>query len=1097
MPSDKLWGCNIETLVKWILEDGRRGQIFGIPKDLFFVPHAADPFRMQRYGQLLETPLGVGAGPHTQLSQNLIAAWLTGARYLELKTVQVLDELTVSKPCIDMADEGYNCEWSQELTLDQSFDEYLNAWIVLHILKDQFGWGSPDEPGFIFNMSVGYNLEGILSPTVQRFLDRMADCSQAKAEKIERLATFYPRVKALTIGDCISDNVTVSTMHGCPPDEIEKIGRYLVEERNLHTTIKLNPTLLGAERVREILNEKLGYKIKVPDLAFDHDLKYPDGITLIRSLLKSAENVGVGFTIKLTNTLETQNKDQNLPKIEQMVYMSGRALHPISINLAARLQDAFQGALDISFCAGIDYANVCTVLACNLKPISVCSDLLKPGGYGRLSQYLEKLRDAFSTANVKTIDDFIIAQSDTKQDPTQAGWSRLKKYAAEAVDAAAYKKERFPFDSIKTHRQLDAFDCIGAPCMAACPAGQDIPRYMTYTAKGDYAKALQVILETNPFPNIQGMVCDHRCETKCTRANYDTPLLIREIKRFVAQAADDGARPKPASSTGIRVGIIGAGPSGLSCAYFLALRGFDVEIFEKKQIAGGWASDAIPTFRLDEKSIRKDMDAIMALGVTMHYGAAIDRLAFENMRKTFDYLYVAVGAQEGLALGIPGEAADGVMDQLTFLSAVRRGATPALGKRVAVIGGGNSAVDAARTAKRLVGPDGDVRVIYRRTREEMPAAPEEVQAMIDEGVRLVELTAPECMLLEDGRVTSNVCFRMKLGEKDSSGRPRPIKIDGSEFELDVDSVISAIGQRINLDFFPESKLEINPATHETQIEKVFAGGDAVRGPATLIKAIADGKAAADSIARRAGKGDPLAERPFAKTPDLKALRKRKARRQPGAVRPEIDLGERFGFEMVIQTLDEATAQAEAARCLQCDAICSVCVSVCPNRANLEFEMEPVEFKVQQAVKGTHGVEIKDVGTERIKQPYQILNIGDYCNECGNCATFCPTSGAPYQDKPKFHLTKESFDAARFGYRFGAKNRLEFKNDQMHAVLEKNADGYTYENESINAILNIDYSARQVAFKNSATASFDLKDAARMAILFEAVQAMAPFTPRLH
>ena len=158
--------------MKWILEDEKKGQIFGIHKDLFYVPKTTDPFRMRRYGQLMETPIGVAAGPHTQLSQNLIAAWLTGARYLELKTIQVLDELEVAKPCIDMADEGYNCEWSQELKLDQSFDEYLNAWIVLHVLKDKFGWGDPGEPGFIFNMSVGYNLEGILSPTVQRFLER-------------------------------------------------------------------------------------------------------------------------------------------------------------------------------------------------------------------------------------------------------------------------------------------------------------------------------------------------------------------------------------------------------------------------------------------------------------------------------------------------------------------------------------------------------------------------------------------------------------------------------------------------------------------------------------------------------------------------------------------------------------------------------------------------------------------------------------------------------------------------------------------------------------------------------------------------------------
>jgi len=264
MSSDKFWCCDIETLLKWILEEEKQGQIFGIHQSLFFIPQPSDPFRMHRYGQLLETPLGVAAGPHTQLSQNLICAWLTGARYLELKTVQVLDELTVTKPCIDMTDEGYNCEWSHELKLDQSFNEYLNAWILLHILKDRFGWGTPQQRGFICNMSVGYNLEGIQSTGVQRFLSRMADCSEEKAEKIERLAHFYPRVKDLHIPDTISDNITISTMHGCPPDEVEKIGRYFVEERRLHTTIKLNPTLLGPERVRQILNNKLVFETQVP-----------------------------------------------------------------------------------------------------------------------------------------------------------------------------------------------------------------------------------------------------------------------------------------------------------------------------------------------------------------------------------------------------------------------------------------------------------------------------------------------------------------------------------------------------------------------------------------------------------------------------------------------------------------------------------------------------------------------------------------------------------------------------------------------------------------------------------------------------------------
>ncbi len=1092
MSRDKFWGCDIETLLRWILAEERQDQIFGIPKNLFFIPHANDPFRMQRYGQLLETPLGVAAGPHTQLAQNLIAAWLTGARYLELKTVQVLDELDVTKPCIDMTDEGYNCEWSQELKLNRSFDEYLNAWIILHILKDKFGWGIPEERGFIFNMSVGYNLEGILSAPVQNFLDRMQNCAPQKSAKIERLAKWYPRVKELVIPDCISNNITISTMHGCPPDEVEKIGHYFVMERRLNTTIKLNPTLLGLEQLRGILNDQLGFETQVPDLAFEHDLKYEDGVALIRTLLADAAKSGVSFNIKLTNTLETSNLEQNLPKNEKMVYMSGRALHPISINLAERLQTEFEGALDISFSAGTDCYNFADILSCNLKPVTVCTDILKPGGYGRLSQYLAELSQACREADADTLDALIIARSEQTRDRRQAGLSNLQAYAQSVISNKAYHKQSFPYDGIKTPRQLSTFDCIEAPCMSTCPVSQNIPAYMFYAARGEYARAYRVIVETNPFPNIQGMVCDHLCQDKCTRINYDTPLLIREIKRFISQKHTGPTGLQPASPNGVKVAIVGAGPSGLACAYFLALDGFEVQIFESKAFAGGWASDAIPAFRLDNDSIQQDIDAILALGVHIHYHAEVDRLKFEQLRRDYDYVYVAVGAQQGTELGVPGEDAEGVMDQLSFLSAVRRGERPDLGKKVAVIGGGNSAMDAARTAKRLVGADGEVSVVYRRTRREMPAAAEEVQAMIDEGIELIELTAPECMLVEDGRVRSNLCFRMELGEKDASDRPRPIKIDGSEFELNVDTVISAIGQRVNLDFFPAEKLEINPATHETQLENVFAGGDAVRGASTLIKAIGDGKQVALSIKQRAFKDHDISNGDSGKASDLAVLQQRRARREPGLNPPEISLDKRLGFDMVIETLDEIAAQKEAGRCLQCDELCNICVTVCPNRANIGFTMEPTTFTIQQVQPDGDGVEFADLETVRIEQRHQVLNIGDYCNECGNCTTFCPTSGAPYLDKARFHVTAESFDASQRGYYFVGTNRLECQKDGINTSLEVTRDGFIYENEAVRATLGKDYRVCSVAFKGSHTSPVNLRHAAEMAILCQAVRDLPPF-----
>ncbi|MGD8411387.1 MAG: putative selenate reductase subunit YgfK [Desulfobacterales bacterium] len=1089
--SDKFTCCPIDRLLQWILEEEKQGHIFGIRQELFFVPQPGDAFKMQRYGQTLETPIGVAAGPHTQLSQNIISAWLTGARYIELKTIQTLDELEVTKPCIDMTDEGYNCEWSQELKLAQSFNEYLNAWIMLHILKDKFGWGEPGSAGFIFNMSVGYNLEGILHSNVQQFLDKMADCGAQKSAKIEQLAKLYPRVRDLEIPDRLTDNITISTMHGCPPDEVEKIGRYFVEERKLHTTIKLNPTLLGPQKLRNILNSQLGFDVDVPDLAFEHDLQYEAGVALIKSLRASAGKVGVEFNLKLTNTLETTNDHQNLPDDEQMVYMSGRALHPISIHLAERLQSEFNGQLDISFSAGSDCFNVADILACNLRPVTVCSDILKPGGYGRLGQYLELISARFADAGADSINTFITSRAQTKNS-AQAALNNLKTYAAAVIADEAYQKSHFPYENIKTPRDLMAFDCVQAPCVSTCPASQDIPGYMYYTAMGNYQKALDVILETNPFPNMQGMVCDHLCQYKCTRMNYDRSLLIREIKRFVAQKQDCTVARKPAAPNGLKVAIIGAGPSGLACAYFLALAGFEVDIYETKDKPGGMAADGIPSFRLDDPSLKKDIEGIVALGVNIHYGSAINWQRFEQLRNTYQYVYIAVGAQSGLNLGIPGEDAPGVYDQISFLRAVNRNQAPELGKNVVVIGGGNSAMDAARTANRLVGPGGRVSVVYRRTREEMPADAEEIQATLDEGIELIELTAPECLLVEDGRVKSNVCFKMELGEADASGRPRPIKIEGTEFEIEVDSVISAIGQRVELDFFPEEELQPDPDTLETQLPNVFAGGDAVRGASTLIKAIGDGKRVAETIRQRAAVEFEISANRSDRQPDLETLQIAQARRVFGPQVPETATDQRHNFNLVIQTLDEASAQQEARRCLQCDLLCNICTTVCPNRANMAYALDPIEFQVCQAVRVGKDTRIEELEKISIAQPFQIINIGDFCNECGNCTTFCPTNGAPYRIKPKFYLTLESFENEQNGYMF-AGSTLMAREDGRSESLIRNADHLIYETPDIRARMNLKtFRVEEATIRSDTDSPIDLHPAARMAILYTALKDLPIF-----
>ena len=271
--SDRFHPVPIGPLARLLKEDYEtRHEMLGIPKALFWDPK--EPLlHTGIFGKTLETPLGVAAGPHTQLAGNIVAAWLVGARFIELKTIQTLDELDVAKPCIDAEDLTFNCEWSQELRLEQSLDEYIKAWVLLHTLRKKL-WGEldPAAPGFVFNMSVGYDLEGILNPNVTRFLEGMADATTRIRELQEELAEILPEAAQVEIPPTLSDNVTLSTMHGCPPEEIEQIAHHLLTKRKVHTTVKMNPTLLGPDLLRALLNQQAGFsEVDVPDAAFEHD----------------------------------------------------------------------------------------------------------------------------------------------------------------------------------------------------------------------------------------------------------------------------------------------------------------------------------------------------------------------------------------------------------------------------------------------------------------------------------------------------------------------------------------------------------------------------------------------------------------------------------------------------------------------------------------------------------------------------------------------------------------------------------------------------------------------------------------------------------
>ena len=1041
--SDKLQPISMDELSAWIFgELETRRSIFGIPRELFFVPRKTDRFRSELYGHPLETPFGVAAGPHTQMAQNIVAAWLCGARLIELKTVQTLDELNVSKPCIDLQDEGYNVEWSQELKLHESFDEYLRAWVLIHALHRRLGFPG-EAPGVIFNMSVGYNLDGLLKPNMQRFLKNMQNAPEEISEYMLTVERHCPQIRKAVVPGRLSNSVTLSTMHGCPPEEIEGLCEYLLKHWRLHTNVKLNPTLLGPDALRDVLNRRLGYRdIVVPDIAFEHDLKYKDAVPMLRNLRKLAREKKLQFGVKLSNTLEVENTRKAFDPKEKMMYMSGRALHAVTVQVARKLAVEFMGELPMSFSAGADAFHVESLLASGMNTITVCSDLLKSGGYLRLPQYIERVREGMAALEAADLKDYAIryARSTSGAVPgNAAALLNLNRYAETVLNDRRLMKEACDTARTKTGRLLGWFDCIKAPCTDECPVNQQVPRYMRAVKQGQWRDAVEIVREDNPLPSVLGRACTHVCENACIRSHYDEPLAIREIKRFI-MSHEKTAKASKATGDGTKVAVIGGGPCGLATSCFLTRAGYDVTVFEGRKYAGGMVSGTIPGYRATQAVIDQDLKALEAAGVKIVYGkkAGRDFTPARLRRDGFKYIVIATGAQQGLRMGVEGEKARGVLDGLEFLRAVREKKPPALGRVVGVIGGGDVAMDCARTAKRLTGKT--VKVLYRRTAREMPAQKEEVRELLEEGIELIELTAPRSVVVRGGKMIALRCVRMTLGEPDESGRRRPVEVRDSEFEMPLDQLIVAIGQRADFDFLGDEAvklnrggyIEVNPVTMETSAPGVFAGGDAVLGgPETIVKALGDGRKIARAIRSREEPGwaELVGEEPAprklsaAETVDLLRRKAHREYRVPLVARP---MGKRKDFKEILQTLEKEQAVAEASRCLECDLMCSLCMTVCPNRAIQVYRMEPVEVDLPKlrVQKGR----IVEAGTQSfaIRQHFQVAVFADFCNECGNCATFCPTAGRPYQDKPRLYRKRSEFDAEKDNAFMAMRSRKGWK-----------------------------------------------------------------------
>lgn len=590
-------------------------------------------------GQPLGSATGPAAGPHTQLAQNILTAYIAGGRFLELKTVQIMDgeeiRNAIAKPCINAADEGYNVEWSTELTVEEALDEYIKAWFLCHVAMKELNLSN--ERDFAFNMSVGYSLEGIQSPKIDNFIEGLKNASEVKVYQEcrevlkDKLSSFrhftWEDLEAIPPEICTS--LTLSTMHGCPKDEIEGIVSYLLTEKNLDVYLKCNPTLLGYAEARRLV-DALGFDYLSFDSShFDADLKFEEAVPMIEKLLALAKEQGRIFGAKLTNTFPVGIARNELPGEE--MYSSGRALLPLSIHVARKLSEAFGSKLPLSYSGGADALNSRALVEAGIQPVTVCTTLLKPGGYQRLTQIAQACGSALK-AEYRGPDKVKIAELAD----------------AVMVEGRNFKGFREDITLRKTDTPLDLYDCFKAPCKdGGCPINQNIPAYLNLAKEGRWLEAMAVIAQDNAMPAMLGEICYHPCSKRCTRVDYDQSLEIREMKHLVVERAmaeyiETLTIPEP---IGKKVLVLGAGVQGLSLAYFLTRRGFDVLVAEKRDRPFGILNNIQNTKGLTDRALALDLELAGAYGAQFRYNITpSDEI---QLAEGTDYIISTTGRKEG------------------------------------------------------------------------------------------------------------------------------------------------------------------------------------------------------------------------------------------------------------------------------------------------------------------------------------------------------------------------------------------------------------------------------------------------------------------
>ncbi|MCA9735048.1 glutamate synthase [candidate division KSB1 bacterium] len=461
----ELRGLDLSTHLKMIVNEFKANKsIYSYPEKKFYTGFPGYDLSVDFHHKKAATPLGPASGPHTQLAQNIVLSYLHGARIIELKTIQILDELDIPRPCIDARNVGYNVEWSQELRLEESYQEYVVAWMLIKFLEEMELLGVPKGDPFydmVFDVSAGYDLKGIQSPRVDKWLRDIRDAREKIAELQAGLPEEFERFKNLEIDPHIGTTLTLSTFHGCPRDEIESIVQHLMREHGFHVIVKMNPTLLGYDFVRKTLNDDLGYEnVQLDPEAFKHDLQFDEAVAMMRRLLAFGAQHGCKLGAKFTNTLVVKNTEKVFT--DEVQYLSGPPLHVLSIHSMHRFRQAMGEDFHISFSAGIAKHNFADTVSCNMKPVTVCTDLLKTGGYSRLFDYLARLQSAMEEKKCTTLKDFVGSEAEAVH--------RTEAIVKNLISNPVYHFDKNKKAPRKVGSHLELFDCLSCDkCLTVCP----------------------------------------------------------------------------------------------------------------------------------------------------------------------------------------------------------------------------------------------------------------------------------------------------------------------------------------------------------------------------------------------------------------------------------------------------------------------------------------------------------------------------------------------------------------------------------------------------------------------------------------------------